>query len=69
MDDQLFNKVFKSIPNHFGELYLEPELREYIAKEVTNALNDGCDHNWSTITSVKLIDPKVCKKCGKLKNS
>ena len=36
MDDQLFNKVFKSIPNHFGELYLEPELREFIAKEVIN---------------------------------
>lgn len=69
MDDQLFSKVFKSIPSHFGELYLEPELREYIAKEITSVLNNGCDHSWNTISSVKLIDHKVCKKCGKLKNS
>ena len=63
----LYNKILNSIPLHFGETYLEPEVRESIAKNVENVLKDECEHDWTKISQVKIIEPHVCKKCGKIK--
>ena len=66
---QLYNKNFNAIPLHIGETYLEREIREVIAIDIENALIDICSHEWTTISQVKIIDPKVCKKCGKVKSA
>lgn len=63
----LYNKIFNAIPLHIAETYLEREVREEIAMNIENALKDDCEHEWSTIAQVKLIEPNVCKKCGKIK--
>lgn len=63
----LYNKILNAIPLHIGETYLEPEAREVIAKNIETAMNDGCEHEWTTISQVKIIDPHMCKKCGKIK--
>lgn len=64
---ELFNKVLNSIPLHIGETYLEREVREEIAINIHNALKDDCEHNFTVVSQVKLINPHVCKKCGKIK--
>ena len=63
----LYNKILNAIPLHIGETFLEREIREVIAMDIENALMDECLHEWTTISEVKIIDPKVCKKCGKIK--
>jgi hypothetical protein len=63
---ELYNKIFNAIPLHIGETFLEREIREVIAMDIKNALSDPCDHEWTTIAQVKIVEPKVCKKCGKL---
>jgi hypothetical protein len=63
----LYNKILNAIPLHIGETFLEREIREVIAMSIENALMDECLHEWTTISQVKIIDPKVCKKCGKVK--
>lgn len=63
----LYNKILNSIPLHVGETYLEPEVRDEIAKNVENALKDDCEHEYKVIQQVKIIEPHVCKKCGKIK--
>ena len=67
MENQLFSKIYKSIPSHIGELYLDQDARQIIAKEIELNLKDDCDHNWNTVSQIKLIDPLFCKKCGKIK--
>lgn len=62
----LYNKILKTIPSHVGELYLEHDVREQIAKAIKHEL-DPCSHDYSLISQVKLIEPHVCKKCGKIK--
>ena len=64
---ELFNKILKAIPLHVGEVYLDPEIREEIAASVDNSLNNNCEHDWKTMPQVRIIEPHVCKKCGKLK--
>lgn len=66
---ELYNKIFNAIPLHIGETFLEREIREVIAMDIENALMDECSHEWTTISQVKIIDPKVCKKCGKVKSA
>jgi hypothetical protein len=68
MPDQ-YNKIFNLIPVHIGELYLENETREAIAKKIYLGLNNECAHNFAEVAEVRLINPKICKKCGKLKES
>jgi len=63
---ELYYKIFNAIPLHVGETFLEREIREVIAMDIEHALTDDCAHEWTTISQVKIIDPKVCKKCGKL---
>ena len=63
---ELYYKIFNAIPLHVGENFLEREIREVIAIDIEHALTDDCAHEWTTISQVKIIDPKVCKKCGKL---
>lgn len=66
---KLYNKIFNAIPLHVGETFLEREIREVIAMDIEHALTDECSHEWTTISQVKIVDPKVCKKCGKLKSA
>lgn len=61
---KLYNRIFNAIPLHIGETFIELEVREVIAKEIENALTDECSHEWTTVAQVKIIEPKVCKKCG-----
>jgi hypothetical protein len=68
MPDQ-YNKIFNLIPIYIGELYLETETREAIAKKIYLGLNDDCSHDFVEVSQVRLISPKMCKKCGKLKES
>lgn len=63
----LYNKILNSIPLHIGETYLEREVREEIAKSIDVSLSDKCEHDFKVIAQVKLIEPHVCKKCGKVK--
>lgn len=63
----LYNRILNAIPLHVGETFIERDVREEIAKAVENALNDDCEHEWKTISQVKIIQPHVCKKCGKIK--
>jgi hypothetical protein len=68
MPDQ-YNKILNLIPAYVGELYLEIETREAIAKKIFMGLNNDCTHNFVEVKQVRLISPKICKKCGKLKES
>ena len=63
----LYNKILNAIPLHIGEMFIEREVREEIAKAVENALKDNCEHDYKIISKVKVIDAHVCKKCGKIK--
>lgn len=63
----LFNKILNAIPIHIGETYLEREVREEIARSIEMKLSDSCEHDFKVISQVKLIEPHVCKKCGKVK--
>jgi hypothetical protein len=63
----LYNKILNAIPLHVGETFIERDVREEIAKTVENALKDNCEHDYKIIPQVKIIDPHVCKKCGKIK--
>lgn len=65
----LYNKIFTSIPSYVGETFLELEVRQEIAQQIENVLKDECSHEWTTISQVKIIDPHVCKKCGKVKSA
>jgi hypothetical protein len=66
---ELYAKIFNLIPIHIGELYLENETREEIAQKIYLGLNNNCFHEFKEMSSVRLINPLVCKKCGKLKES
>jgi len=66
---KLYNKILNAIPLHVDETFLEREVREVIAMDIENMLTDGCSHEWITIAQVKIIDPKVCKKCGILNSN
>jgi hypothetical protein len=66
---ELYNKIFKSIPIHIGEVFFDYEVRQVIAMDIEHALADECAHDWTTISQIKIIDPKVCKKCGKVKSA
>jgi hypothetical protein len=68
MDQELYISILKSIPVHIGELYLDQDVREIIAKEIAIKLSDTCNHEWKNISEIKLIDPLLCKKCGKVKS-
>lgn len=69
MENNLLNKIYKSIPSYIGDIYLDQDARQIIAKEIELAIKDECDHSWSTVSQIKLIDPLVCKKCGKIKSA
>jgi hypothetical protein len=66
---ELYNKIFNAIPLHVGETFLETEIRQVIAMDIEHALADDCSHEWTTISQVKIIDPNICKKCGKVKSA
>jgi hypothetical protein len=66
---ELYNKIFNAIPLHIGETFLETEIRQVIAMDIEHALIDECSHEWKTISQVKIIDPSICKKCGKIKSA
>jgi hypothetical protein len=66
---ELYNKIFNAIPLHIGETFLEIETRQVIAMEIEHAFMEECYHEWTTISQVKIIDPQVCKKCGKIKSA
>jgi hypothetical protein len=63
----LYNKILNAIPLHVGETFIERDVREVIAKNVENELKDNCEHDYKIISQVKIIEPHVCKKCGKIK--
>ena len=63
----LYNRILNAIPLHIGETFIERDVREEIAKNVENALQDECNHDYTIVSQVKLIEPHVCKKCGKIK--
>ena len=63
---KLYNKIFNAIPLYIGETFIENEIREEIAKNIDLALNDGCEHDFMSVSQVKIFYPHVCKKCGKM---
>lgn len=63
----LYNRILNAIPLHVGETFIERDVREEIARNIENELQDECTHNYTVISQVKLIEPHVCKKCGKIK--
>ena len=66
MNPKLYNTILNAIPLYVNETYLERTDRELIAKSIHDSMNGTCKHKWVTLKEVKIIDPKVCSRCGQL---
>jgi hypothetical protein len=68
MNEELLKTVFNAIPVNVLDIYLDNEIREEIAKQVVLKIDGDCNHEFKTISQVKIIEPSVCGKCGKVKS-
>jgi hypothetical protein len=68
MNEKLLKTIYNAIPCQIGEIYLDHEARQEISHEIALKLDGDCEHEWKVISQVKIIEPSVCKKCGKLKS-
>lgn len=67
MDENLYFTILNAIPLYVNETFIEREDREAIAKSIHDSLNMSCEHKWVHVSEVKLIDHRVCSKCGEIK--
>lgn len=68
MNTELLRTVFNAIPVNVLDTYLDNEIREEIAKQIVLKIDGDCQHVYKTIPQVKIIEPSVCGKCGKVKS-
>jgi hypothetical protein len=64
MNEKLYFTILNAIPLYANETYLERADRELIASSIYQRLKDDCEHNWINVGEVKIIDAKICSKCG-----